>query len=68
MLLSGINLSYYQELMQGMREAIADRAARGLPRRREGRVGEGGYSGGVRYGGRTRYPKTVIARLDRAIQ
>ena len=45
MLLSEINLAYYQELMAGMRAAIARGRLRGVPRRDARGLGEGRYCG-----------------------
>ena len=47
-LLSTINLAYYQALMAGMREAIAGRALRRFPRRHPGAVAAGRYSAALR--------------------
>ncbi len=47
MLLSEINLYYYQDLMAGHPRGDRGRGPRGVSRGGEGRVGEGGYCGGV---------------------
>ena len=39
MLLTAVNLAYYQELMAGMRAAIAEGRFRGFSRADEGRLG-----------------------------